>query len=195
MFIPSNENHLGDGIHRTCIDGLLFINHEQHKDNRGFYTELTRVSELNKHLNDPFGIVQVNQSRSEMHVTRGIHAEKWRKLVSITQGVCFSALVDLRPDSPTFKQIETFLLGYNDEAFDASLFIPQGLGNSMQTVEGPLDYIYCVDKLYSQRDPKFDRAIYLFDEKLNIPWPVKQNEAVISDRDRNGISLDEFLSQ
>lgn len=194
MFSLSKKNLLKDGVYSTNIEGLFYIDHQQHSDRRGFYTELSRIETLNNIITKPFITAQLNHSRSNKNVMRGIHAEKWRKLISITQGVCFSALVDLRKDSPTFKNVETFLLGFSDTALDGSLFVPKGLGNSLLAVEGPLDYIYCVDELYSQRDPKFDQAIDMFDPALEIKWPINKNEAVLSKRDIHAVNLETFLS-
>jgi dTDP-4-dehydrorhamnose 3,5-epimerase-like enzyme len=52
-----------------------------------------------------------------------------------------------------------------------------------------------VDKLYKDRDPAGDQAISLFDPDLNIAWPTPKEEMVISERDRQAVTLREKFPQ
>lgn len=194
-FSLSSATELSKNVFKTGIDGLLFIQHNRFDDQRGFYKELSLLPDVNQHLPTPFVVKQLNQARSLPNVIRGIHAEQWNKLVTVTQGVCFSAIVDLRPDSAGFGTVETFLLGTEGDALNGSLYIPAGLGNSLCVVSGPIDYIYAVDQLYRDRDQTYDRAISVFDSELNIPWPIAKDQLICSDRDRNGLSLAEFRAK
>jgi len=147
------------------------------------------INELESIRKASFNIRQINHSRSEVHVTRGFHAEAWDKLITVFNGVCFCALADIRPDSPTFARVETFLLGNGEGTLDGSLFISQGIANSVCVIQGPVDYMYGVNKLYKDRDPKGDRAISLFDPDLHVEWPISKDQMIISDRDANSVTL------
>ena len=62
-------------------------------------------------------------------------------------------------------------------------------------LKGPVEYVYLVDRLYKDRDPAGDVAISLFDPGLNIDWPLKKEEMIISDRDKQAVSLKERFSK
>lgn len=191
-FKPTKENKISETVHKTAIDGLYYIPHKYFPDDRGFYSELARTPEIDALTGQTFVAQQFNQSRSNVNVIRGIHAEDWNKLVTVTNGVCFCALVDLRKDSPTFGKHETFALGTTDQALRGSIYISRGIGNSFCVLEGPVDYVYAVDALWSGRDTSKDVAINLFDPQVNIEWPIPREQMIISDRDLNSVNLSDI---
>jgi dTDP-4-dehydrorhamnose 3,5-epimerase-like enzyme len=69
------------------------------------------------------------------------------------------------------------------------LFIDRGIANSVCVIDGPLDYIYCVDALYQDRDRADDVAISLFDPQLQIDWPLAKADMIISKRDSHARNL------
>jgi len=163
----SLDLQLSDHFFKTKIEGLFFFQSPKLNDERGFFSQLLIMPELEQIIQKPFNIKQINHARSQANVTRGFHAESWNKLVTVTSGLAFSAVVDLRPDSPAYKQVECFLLGYDHQPEQGTgLYISKGLGNSICVLEGPLSYIYLVDQLYSNRTKGDDQAISLFDEQL-----------------------------
>lgn len=190
-YSPSEENTLKEGVYKTSIDGVLYIERPIHRDERGFFSEVVKVPELEEISNMPFQVKQVNHARSEQNVVRGIHAEGWNKLVVVMTGVCFSAIVDVRPNSETFGKKEYFLMGERENGLKGCLFLPSGVGNSLCVLEGPVDYLYLVDRLYAERDKSGDVAISVFDPDLGIPWPIEKESMIISERDTNSITLRE----
>lgn len=189
LYQPSNENKLSETIHSTKINGLYFIPHKYFPDNRGFYTELARVPEIEAITGTNFTIKQLNQSRSNTNVIRGFHAEDWNKLVTVTSGLCFCALADFRKESSTFGLVETMYLGTAESALKGSIYISKGIGNSLCVTQGPADYVYAVDALWGERDASKDTAINLFDTDLAVEWPIPLDQMIISDRDRESINL------
>lgn len=192
---PTPGLDLGNGIYKTKIDGLYYIEHQVHEDARGFYTELSRIPEINSVIGFNFIVQQVNQAHSVTNVLRGFHAEGWNKLITITAGKAVSVLVDLRPTSRTFLKQQRFSLGFGADALSGSLFISSGIANSVCVVEGPVDYLYCVDRLYKDRDESGDKAISLFDPDLAVRWPIPKNKMIISERDSQAISLREMFPE
>lgn len=188
---PTSDSQVAKGIYKTAIDGLLFIDKSVFEDSRGFFTEVVRLPEVEAVIGKPFNVRQVNHARSEQNVVRGIHAEGWNKCTFITRGKAFCALVDVRPESKTFLVKEYFLLGEGEGALAGVLFLPSGIGNSLCVIEGPVDYIYLVDRLYKDRDPSGDAAISLFDPDLAVQWPIPKEQMVISSRDENAVSVRE----
>ncbi|KUK79228.1 MAG: Putative dTDP-4-dehydrorhamnose reductase [Microgenomates bacterium 39_7] len=194
IYQPNSDLQLSDHFFKTKIDGLLYFMAPKKNDERGFFSEIVKLPELEEVIGKPFEIKQVNCARSQQNVIRGLHAENWNKLVVVTSGLAFSAIADIRPDSSTFKQVELFELGCDhQQEYGSGLFITQGLANSVCVLEGPLNYLYFVDKLYSERDKTDDQAISLFDEELAIQWPIPRNEMILSQRDLNAVSLKEAI--
>jgi len=189
LYQPTDELKLEEGVYKTRIPGLFYLKRKSFPDKRGFFAEVGHAYKIEKLIKKPFIIKQINHSRSVTNVLRGMHTEDWKKLATITCGVAFCALADVRPDSPTFKTVESFMLGYAKDALPGSLFIEEGIANSICTIKGPVDYIYCVDRLYKDRDPKGDVAISLFDPDLNINWPIPKDKMILSDRDINSVTL------
>ncbi len=195
MYSPTSELEIAHDIYRTSLEGLYFIPSRKFDDERGYYAELTRIPELNDVPSEAFSIAQVNLARSSQHIARGIHAENWNKLVTITSGVAFCAFADIRPNSTTFGAVETAYLGVGATALHGSFFITKGIGNSLCVTQGPVDYLYSVDALYKDRDTSFDRAVSLFDPDLDIKWPLAKEEIIISERDTNAITLRELFPE
>ena len=110
-YTPSSELEVKSGIFKTAIDGLYFIAHTKHHDDRGFFAEIMRIPELEEVAQADFRIKQVNHARSETNVVRGIHAEDWNKLVFVTSGLAFCAICDVRPQSKTFGKKRIFSYG------------------------------------------------------------------------------------
>lgn len=193
---PNPELQVSDHFFRTGISGLWYLQAEKNSDQRGFFSEIVSLPELEQVIGRSFPVKQINHARSQTNVVRGMHAEGWNKLVTATNGLVFSAIADIRPDSETFKQIKYFKLGSDHQTeFVNGLFISQGLANSVCVLEGPVSYIYLVDKLYSERDEKDDLSISIFDSDLNIDWPISRNDMVLSERDKNAVSLQQMLAE
>jgi len=191
MYQPASSLEIQKGIYKTAIEGLLYIKRDLYEDERGFFSEICRVPEIEAVTGSPFVVKQVNHARSEQHVVRGIHAEGWNKLVSVISGRCFCAIADVRRDSSTFRQVETVVLGFGQDAIHGSLYLPSGVGNSFAVLDGPLEYVYVVDRLYADRDTAGDLAISLFDPDLHIAWPIAKEEMILSERDKNCVTLKE----
>jgi dTDP-4-dehydrorhamnose 3,5-epimerase len=169
-------------IKSTKINGLFILERPVFGDERGFFREVFHLDELEQFLGYTFNPVQMNHSHSKPNVLRGIHAERWNKIVYPLNGEVFVAIVDIREDSESFGKVET--LNINDEN-RFGLFIPNGLANSLVvTSDVAIDYIYLVDRYYDGTDT---RAIAWDDPDLAINWPIK--DPIISERDKNNPKL------
>lgn len=190
MLIEQRKKHMDPKsyIKQTTIPGLLILERPIFRDERGFFREIYHQDELEKVSGVKFKGIQMNHSHSERGVLRGIHAERWNKIVYPLNGEVFVAIVDLREDSPTFAKVETFTI--NDEN-RFGLFIPNGLANSFcVTSDTPVDYIYLVDAYYDGSDT---RAIIWNDPDLEIDWPI--SDPIISERDRNNPKLRDLFPE
>lgn len=179
---------MAEHITATEIPGLLVIERETHRDNRGFFREIVRFNELEDVRGKPFMPVQWNHSYSKPRVIRALHAENWNKLVYPLTGRMFAAIADIRPEQQTFGRVETFAF---EEENPRALFIPRGLANSICVAgEMPVHYMYLVDAYYDGSDT---RAIAWDDPDLAIDWPV--SDPIISERDRNNPKLRELFPE
>jgi dTDP-4-dehydrorhamnose 3,5-epimerase len=190
-YLPIIENKISEGVYKTKINGLLYVERPIYRDNRGFFSEIVKIPELEQIIGTQFVVKQVNHARSEQNVVRGIHAEGWNKFITVISGLCYAVIVDVRPESETFGIKEYFLMGDGNNALEGCLFLPSGVGNSICVLKGPVDYLYLVDRLYADRDKAGDTAISVFDPDINIEWPIAKDQMVISERDTNTISLRE----
>jgi len=173
-------------IKSTSIDGLLLIERPTFGDERGFFHEVVRINELLETSGVDFKPVQINHAMSLPKVIRGIHTEEWNKVIYPITGKIFSAIVDVRPQSPTFGKYESFVFDNTDpEGSHAALFLPKGMGNSV-CVMGiePVHYIYAVDEYWDNDKAK---GIAWDDPDINIDWPIKN--PIVSERDRQNPRL------
>lgn len=165
------------------IPGLLKVSLVVHEDDRGSFTEVFQAEKLQAAgFPDWFSPVQTNLSTNvEKGVTRGIHAEPWNKYITPLSGRAFVAIVDLRVNN--FGTVETFELGNGD-----GLFVPKGCGNSYQTLEENVYYLYHVDAHW-QAGLTYP-SIHPFDQKLGIQWPISSSEAILSEKDAQNPELE-----
>lgn len=193
FYQPKKKLQISDHIFQTSVNGLFYIKIKKNHDLRGFFSEIINFSELEKIIRQPFQVKQANLSYSKTKVVRGMHAEGWNKLATVLSGQAFCALADIRPQSKTYQQVEYFQLGFDPQLDkNAALFISQGIANSICAVKGPVSYLYLVDKLYCERDPKDDLAVSIFDPDLNIQWPFKRSQLIYSQRDKKAMKLKEL---
>lgn len=189
IYQPQPEQHIVDGIYKTSLNDVLFIEANKHVDERGFFAELVRLPELNQIIAEPFLIAQLNLAHSVTHVARGFHKEEWSKLIMVLSGECLSVLVDVRPDSSTFGQHIKFHFGDNGQTPAGAVYLPKGMGNGYLVMAGPLNYFYCFNALYKDRNKNGDLSLSLFDPDLNIDWPIPKDQMQVSDRDKNSSTL------
>ncbi len=190
---PTEDKRVSEHFYKTNIDGLYYFQAKKHNDDRGYFAEIVNLPELESVIHHPFPIKQVNQARSQTNVVRGMHAEGWNKLVTVNSGLVFSAIADIRPGSETYQRTEYFKLGFDHKQhYGSGLFISQGLANSICALEGPVNYLYLVDKLYAKRNEKDNLSISIFDPRLNITWPIEAQDMILSQRDKNALNLKEL---
>jgi dTDP-4-dehydrorhamnose 3,5-epimerase len=163
----------------TTLDGPLLLRPRKFGDDRGFFAETYRRSELMA-LGIEEEMVQDNHSRSARGVVRGLHFTIGRgagKLVRCARGHVFDVLVDLRRGSPAYGQWEGFDLTDDDLRI---LYAPPGFAHGFCVVSDVADVVYKLDAYY---DPATEREISYRDPALGIRWPVPDDELQVSQRD------------
>lgn len=174
-FDPSEYNELT--VTESPIPGLFVVKLPVHGDNRGWFKENYQKEKMEALGLPAFEIIQNNYSYcEEAGVTRGLHAEPWEKYVSVANGRALCAWVDVR-EGPSFGK--TFSVEVNP---GTAVFVPRGVANGYQTLDPNVVYTYLVNAHWSP-DAQYT-MVNAFDPALDINWPIKQDQAIVSDKDK-----------
>ena len=170
---------------KTELEGVLILEPVVHGDHRGFFLE----SWSKKALEETglfYDFVQDNHSLSTQRETlRGIHFQRGdkaqAKLVRCVRGAVWDVAVDLRPDSPTYKEWTAVELSAENKK---QLLIPRGFGHAFLTLTDDVEFLYKADNYYA---PEAEAGIRWNDPDIAINWPIK--EPVLSQKDSNAPCL------
>ena len=163
----------------TKLPGVCIIEPQVFGDHRGWFMESWSQKKMEDNgLNVVF--VQDNQSYTAKKGTlRGIHFQQYpmsqAKLVRVVRGAVMDVAVDLRKDSPTYKQWVSVELSAENKR---QLFIPQGFGHAFLTLTDDVEFVYKCDNLYSR---ELERSIRYDDPEIGIEWGI--DGPVLSDKD------------
>lgn len=166
---------------KTSIDNLLLIKPELLEDKRGYFTRTFCVKEFGK-FNISFEILQTSISFTKLKGTlRGLHFQiapfEETKIVQCLKGCIFDVVIDLRPESKSYGNHETFEL---NGKYKHMLYIPKGVAHGFQTLTEDCEVLYYMSEYYSGEHA---RGIRWNDPKFNIQWPLKN--PILSDKDHN----------
>ena len=159
---------------KTKISDVIIVEPKVFGDHRGFFME-----SWSKRAFEEAGLyydfVQDNHSSSTVKGTlRGIHFQRGEKaqakLVRCCRGSVLDVAVDLRPQSPTYKQYVGVELSEENKKM---LLIPRGFGHAFVTLTDEVEFLYKADNFYA---PEADGGIRWNDPELNIDWGVDWGE-------------------
>jgi dTDP-4-dehydrorhamnose 3,5-epimerase len=121
--------------------------------------------------------LQCNRSDSKAGVLRGLHYHfKQIDYWYVPHGRLLAALVDIRPDSPTYLHSATIELGDNNEI---GLFIPVGVAHGFIALSD-VTLTYTVDNYFDGSD---EHGVAWNDPAFGLEWGV--SDPVISERDQH----------
>jgi dTDP-4-dehydrorhamnose 3,5-epimerase len=152
----------------TGIPGLLIIEPDVYGDSRGYFME-TWHAQRYAQAGLPEGFTQANVSRSSAGVIRGLHyqyPEPQGKLVQVIEGRIFDVAVDIRSDSPTFRQwAGVELTAENHRQF----YVPEGFAHGFCVLGKGATISYLCTRVFSAEN---DAAIAWNDPDIGVEWPV-----------------------
>jgi dTDP-4-dehydrorhamnose 3,5-epimerase len=161
----------------TELPGVLFLEPQVFRDDRGFFLETYRADECARHNIPAF--VQDNHSRSVGGTLRGLHLQRRRmqgKLIRVIEGEIFDVAIDVRRGSPTFgKWVGVTLSAENFR----QCYIPPGFAHGFCVLSPAAQLEYKCTDFY---DPSSEIGIAWNDPSLSIQWPV--SAPILSARDR-----------
>lgn len=163
------------------LKGAYVIDVEKISDQRGFFGRLWCRNEFENH-NLNVNLVQSNVSLSRNKGTlRGMHFQltpfEESKLVRCTKGAIFDVIVDLRPDSPTFKQWHGVELTEDNHRM---IYVPENFAHGFLTLRNDTEVYYLVTEFYNSEK---ESGLRYDDPEINIKWPIDIVE--ISDKDKS----------
>lgn len=171
----------------TSLPEVKLITPPRFGDDRGFFSETynrRRFAEIG--ITTEF--VQDNHAYSaDAGTLRGLHFQAppatQTKLLRVLRGAILDVCVDLRHGSPTFgKHVMVEMTAESGQ----QILCPKGFAHGLLTLRPHTEIAYKVDAYYA---PELDLGVRYDDPDLAIDWPVRDDELILSDKDRRHPSL------
>lgn len=183
-------------IIKTDIEGVLMIEPNLFRDDRGYFLESFNEREFNDKIYPILGhkinFCQDNESMSFYGVLRGLHFQRppysQSKLVRCVRGRVLDVVVDIRKGSPTYgKYVSEELTEDNHLQF----FIPRGFAHGFAVLSETAVFQYKCDEFYH---PEADGGISILDDTLGIDWKIPAENVNLSEKDTKHPLLKDFDS-
>ncbi|WP_293994333.1 dTDP-4-dehydrorhamnose 3,5-epimerase family protein [Sphaerotilus sp.] len=174
----------------TAIDGVRHIRLAPMADERGSFARTWCRETFAAHGGPGLDAAMVQTSTSfnvRAGTLRGMHFA-WPpatecKLVRCTRGRVFDQLLDLRPESPTYRATVSVTL---DSALGNALWIPRGVAHGFQTLVDDSEVFYMMTEAYRG---DLGAGVRADDPAFGLTWPLPVT--AMSERDRDGPFFDE----
>ena len=169
-------------IFPTIFEDIKLFELASYDDDRGFFREVFN-KEVELLIGEKINFVQDNESRSKYRVLRGLHFQEHpfeqSKLIRVSHGEIQDVAVDIRPESDTYGQWESFILSSSN---NRSLFVPRGFAHGFLVLSQEAVVNYKVDNYY---DSNSESGIVYNDATLDIEWKLPHDDIIVSDKDKN----------
>jgi len=173
-------------IYETNLADAYVIDIKKNEDERGFFA---RTFDKNIFFENGLETVFVQTSIStnqKKGTFRGMHYQikpyEEVKIVRCTKGKIHDIIIDIRPNSKTFKK--SFHIELTEKNYK-SLYIPKGFAHGFQTLEDNSEVLYQISEFYM---PDYSKGIKWNDSKFNIKLP--EEISIISTKD---LSYHDFM--
>ena len=174
-------------VTETFLKDCFIIEPKVFGDKRGSFFEVFNQKLFEEKVGFKVNFVQDNQSISQKGVLRGLHIQNGEfsqaKLVRVIKGRVLDVAVDFRKNSLTYGKHFSIELS---EENNKQLFIPKGFLHGFATLEDNTIFSYKCDNYYNVASEK---GILYNDTTLNIDWILKEDEIMLSEKDRKLISF------
>ena len=168
-------------IIEKIFDSVLLLQPDGREDSRGtmqvFFSKKTMAE-----LTAGFNITEQRIYKiPQKHTFFGIHYQKAEaakgKIISVIQGKALDYIVDLRPDSKTYKQYKSFELNADTPLL---VFIPAGFGHVFFTLEDNTIQAFAID---ADLEKNSSGIVNYKDPEIGLKLPVE--DIIFSDYDKN----------
>lgn len=176
-------------IIKTHIADLILIDPLVYEDDRGYFFESYNETKYKKSgLN--YSFIQDNEAQSVYGVLRGLHFQRppytQTKLIRVIKGEIIDVVVDLRKNSRSYGEVYTVVLNDKNKL---QLVVPKGFAHGYAVLSEKAIVAYKVDEKYM---PEYEDGIVWNDRKLNIDWKIKEEEIILSGKDKSLGKMSEF---
>jgi dTDP-4-dehydrorhamnose 3,5-epimerase len=153
-----------------AVTGAFAIEPERFEDSRGFFARTYCEREFREHGLASMA-AQCNVSWNRLRGTlRGIHFQREphaeAKLIRCTRGAAFDVVVDLRRDSPTYRQWSFIEITAEN---GTAMYAPAGCGHGFQALTDDTEIFYQMSESYY---PALTDGIHWKDPAIGIDWPI-----------------------
>jgi len=163
----------------TEISGVYILTPSVSEDARGNIWTSFLKGEVEELLPDDLYFKHDKFSTSKHNVLRGIHGDtKSWKLVTCVFGEIQQVVVDMRKNSPTYKQWQSFTINKNNQQL---ILIPPNMGNAyyVKSSEAVYHYKLAYDGDYIDAEEQF--SVCWNDDSIGIKW--LSDNPILSNRD------------
>ena len=176
----------------TNLKDAYIIEPERLGDERGFFARTWCKQEFSINGLDS-NLLQCSISFNIKKGTlRGMHLQlppfAETKLVSCTKGAMYDVIIDLGPDSETYRQWTCAELTPENRQ---SLYVPKGFAHGFQTLKDNTEVFYQISESYA---PDYARGVRWNDTTFNIDWPEPISMISKRDQDYEDFIPDRFLA-
>lgn len=166
-------------FNKTVLEGVYMIELEKIEDDRGFFARMWDGEEFAEQgLNNNLAQCSISLNKKKGTI-RGLHYQsdpcQEVKLVTCLSGRIFDVVLDLRPNSTTFKKWISIELTSDNYKM---CYIPEGFAHGFQTLEDNVKVFYQMSKKFV---PDYYRGVKWNDPTFNIKWPMEPT--IISKKD------------
>ncbi len=179
---------MGHTIESKHLNGVLILRLEVFENERGFFVEVYREDQF-KASGISSIFLQDNHSRSKRNVLRGMHFQ-WNpsqgKLVRVTMGCAFFAVVDIRKGSPTIGKWIGLELSEGNKKM---VWVPQGFANGFCSLTDFVEVQYKTTNIYNKA---CEGSILWNDPDIGIAWTIKN--PILSPKDARAMTLAQWLT-
>jgi len=163
----------------TSFRDAWLIQLEPASDHRGFFARTFCIEEFAAHGLETRYVQHSTSFSTRKGTLRGMHYQREPhsevKVVRCARGIIWDVIVDIRPDSPTYRRWQNFEL--SSERGD-QLYIPKGFAHGLQTLCDNVEVNYLISESYS---PQSALGIRYNDPVFGITWPLPITEIAAKD--------------
>lgn len=176
----------------TPLQGCFIIEPTVFEDERGYFFESFNQKKFETLLGEKINFVQDNESKSQQGTLRGLHMQEGpyaqAKLVRVIQGKVLDIAVDLRKNAPTYGQYFSVLLSGENKK---QLFVPRGFAHGFVTLSKEAVFSYKCDNMYNKAS---EVGVAFDDADLAIDWQYDLTKVLLSEKDQNNMSFQEYTN-
>ena len=162
------------------ITGSWLLTPKVHADSRGQFVESFQKGVFAEQTGLSIDFIQDNEVVSHQGVVRGLHLQNdphgQAKLIRVVQGCIYDVAVDLRADSPSYREWFGVELSADNQT---QLFLPKGFAHGYSVLSERAIVQYKVDAPYN---PQAENGICYNDPDLGIDWQV--DNPILSEKDQ-----------